>query len=119
MSDMKYTPEKIKAIVDGAINKAKLHARRELSLDEAQAVSGGMEYYDENGERILKTGEPYDYASAEKYAKEAMILYEITGNWDTAESFLLEMGFGLVEGEIKKNGFSHFLAKFRGDFGLF
>lgn len=42
MSEKKYTQEEIRTIVDGAIRKANLNSRRELSLDELENVSGGV-----------------------------------------------------------------------------
>ena len=41
MNEKKYTQEEIREIMDGAIRKANLRSRRELSLDEAGNVSGG------------------------------------------------------------------------------
>ena len=117
MSEKKYTQEEIRAIVDEAFNKAKLNARRELNLDEVQTVSGGNQYFDADGNRILKTGEPYCIETAEKYAKEAMSLYEITGNWDVPETFLDDLGFSLNWGELRNDGIAHWLEKVRGTYG--
>ena len=53
MSEKKYTQEEIRTIVDGAIRKANLNSRRELSLDELENVSGGVY-------RVPKTHEEID-----------------------------------------------------------
>ena len=103
--------------MDEAIRKAKLNARRELSPDEAQAVSGGKQYFDENGRRILATGEPYCVETAEKYAKDAMAIYEITGEWASPWMFLDELDFSLTKDELVKHGMGFWLARVRETYG--
>ena len=43
MSEKKYTQEEIRTIVDGAIRKANLSSKRELSTSELEKVNGGID----------------------------------------------------------------------------
>ena len=52
MSEKKYKPEEIRAIVDGELRKANLNSRRELSASELEKVNAGTMIVPDTHEEI-------------------------------------------------------------------
>ena len=114
-NEKQYTREEIRTIVDNELRKLK--GNGELSLDELEKVSGGNQYYNAEGKRVLSTGEPYNYENAVKYEKVARQMHDTCGNWDVAEIFIEEVGFTISLGEFRNHGTAHWLNRVKGTYG--